>query len=444
MEYLNKYSWTKEDDGTYTIYGVPIFAKHDDGKRKVGDSEIKDILENYQKNVASGYYSRIFIGHHNPYSKETMVDNREGAGYIDQLVEESGVLYCDFSKVPEKVFKEIQKDKYPYRSPEYASKTHRITGLALLESQEPYLLSPILKLEDEEIAIYCTDVEPELYQKGNEMPEEKKLEDNIEEDVMSEEKPEEDKEQYSEEAPEEAPKKKEVIEDVKNEVPAEQAPDKMESIMGMLKILVDALVKNNTAKDETGEIADKQIDPPQSSSISYQKNEIEEKAEPSELDKLKAKVADLESKQHDEVLNYQLKELCKSKCINYDDHILLFSNLGTEEVKKQYISTLGKMEVKSAMPEHFMSSKAKEGMRLFQASSEVKDEIAKKYLNSEDEVNAGKAIQLYQSTMKSGDSNRINMIKLVAEDMNMETFVERSILSAKSDENYFTNMTVGE
>jgi len=430
MKFLEKYKWEMNPDGTYTIFGVPIFAHYDSTEKRggVGEVESKRIIANFQKDEDVGFYPRVFIGHHNFASKEKAMDNRTGAGFIDNLTERDGVFFCDISLIPNDVFQDIKEKRYPYRSSEYLVNSNKITGLALLESQEPFHKTPPLILEDESTLTFCQDGEVVLFQKGNDMPEEeKKAEERIQEDVISEKK-----ENFSdgEAVPTEDAEEKEVGEEKEEAEPFEATEepkaDKMDSVIKMLEILVNALVeKNSDAKVEPA-VEDKNIETPPASSIAYQ-----------ELEK---KIANLESNARKDILTFQLREVCKDKGLGVDEQIEVFSNFSNDKAREDYLGTLKNLKIENTVPAHFMSSMAQEGMRLFQTSQGAEKEAVQTFVGGQDEANAKRAVRLYQETMKSGDGERIKMFNSLASDI--KGFVNLSVLAAKTDENYFNNLTV--
>jgi len=436
MKFLERYKWEKNPDGTYDIFDVPIFAFYnsDDKRGSVGAEESINILSNFQKEEALGFYPRIFIGHHNYLSKEKAFDNNVGAGFIDKLTEKDGTFYCSMAHVPKEVFQDIMDKKYPYRSAEYKPIAKKITGLALLASQEPYHKTPPLVLEDESIVHFCDNEDIVLFQKGNDMSEEKKVEERIKDDVIQD-TPEETFTEDS--SKEEKPLEEDKVESEENEKEEfsgteEPKQDKMDSVIKMLEILVNALVEKTGSKPEEG-TSDKSIETPPASSIAYQATEIE---------RLESRVKELESGKQELSLAFQLENICKEKGINHEEQVVVFSSFSDNKGKENYLKTLKGLEVRNAIPEHFMSTMAKEGIRLFQASESQVAGIKEEYANSIDNDNAKKAISMYQAVMKSGDQDRIKMFNALSKDL--KSFVDISVLAAKTDENYFSNLTIGE
>lgn len=139
--------WVKQPNGRYTILDVPIFGEFQDEKRgQVTMQDLEEVIKNFQVDKQENYrYPRIHIGHHEGN------ENRQGAGYLDEIHIKNGVVYADLVEVTPEVFQAIhERMKYPYVSAEYQPDRKKILSLALLESQTPFFSFPLLKLEEKQ------------------------------------------------------------------------------------------------------------------------------------------------------------------------------------------------------------------------------------------------------------------------------------------------------
>lgn len=146
LENIKEFNWVKQPNGRYTIFDVPIFGVFDDNKRgSVGTEDLHEAIVAFEENKNErSHYPRIHIGHHEK------VENRQGAGYLDNLQLRGDTIYADLVEIIPEVFEQIiQEMKFPYVSSEYNPEKKQITSLALLESQSPYFKYPLLALSKE-------------------------------------------------------------------------------------------------------------------------------------------------------------------------------------------------------------------------------------------------------------------------------------------------------
>ncbi len=103
-------------NGRYTILNVPIFGEFQDEKRgQVTMQDLEEVIRNFQ------VISKKTIDIHESILDITKGDeNSPGAGYLDDVHIENGVVYADLVEVTPEVFQAIhEKMKYPYVSAEY-------------------------------------------------------------------------------------------------------------------------------------------------------------------------------------------------------------------------------------------------------------------------------------------------------------------------------------
>lgn len=146
LENVKEFNWVKQPNGRYTIFDVPIFGTFKDDKR--GAVEIEDlqhVISSFNENKGENFhYPRIHVGHHEK------LENRPGAGYLDNLALRGDTVFADLVEITPDIFEQIIREmKFPYVSAEYNPDKKQITSLALLESQSPYFKYPLLALTQE-------------------------------------------------------------------------------------------------------------------------------------------------------------------------------------------------------------------------------------------------------------------------------------------------------
>ncbi|RLD10055.1 MAG: hypothetical protein DRI56_03265 [Chloroflexota bacterium] len=142
---LKLYSWNRQPNGKYAIRNVEFFRSFSSPDRGSLDLEgLKECVKKIKVDQDNGHYLRVFCGHHSGF------ENRPGAGFLDNVHVFGETAIGDIIEIPENVFNDIKEGRYPYRSPEYVPEANKITGLALLESQNPFFVFPLLLLEEDE------------------------------------------------------------------------------------------------------------------------------------------------------------------------------------------------------------------------------------------------------------------------------------------------------
>lgn len=150
LEHTKQYAWVIQPNGRYSILDIPIFETFNDKKRgEVSEQNLQQIIRNFQEDKLEHYhYPRVHIGHHEG------VEDREGAGYMDNLRVEGNMVLADLVEIPPEVFQAIRDEmKYPYVSAEYHPEKQKILSLALIQSQSPFFSFPLLKLADNQTKI---------------------------------------------------------------------------------------------------------------------------------------------------------------------------------------------------------------------------------------------------------------------------------------------------
>jgi len=193
---MKEYNWTKNTDGTYTIFGVPIFQEVIDtryGKNvRYNKKWLEEAVRNQNALERASHFPAVHYGHNTGEEREKlgeMFNFRLGNMDVKQTV------FVDIRDIPKHVFDKMFKGKLPHRSVEITSpESHRFGSLALLSSRAPFFPLPNLKLARNEMkqtsSFYASEVcINNFFMEGN-MPEDKKK-DNFPETTEEEKKPQE-------------------------------------------------------------------------------------------------------------------------------------------------------------------------------------------------------------------------------------------------------------
>jgi hypothetical protein len=164
------YTWSRNDDGTYNMFDIPVFCCHTrklgmrlvsgaDGEPRVEEVKI-DVDEkwlsravelNRRRYDQDGYLSPLHVRHHP--QKEGEIDQSYPAGFfmlkdirtMKYGGEELPTLYADFVKIPAAVFEDIRRCRLPYRSVEsLPPKFEEIDSIALMATEVPWFRFPLL------------------------------------------------------------------------------------------------------------------------------------------------------------------------------------------------------------------------------------------------------------------------------------------------------------
>ena len=149
------YTFSENDDGTYTIFNVPIMAEvpadEKGNKRRVGKKWMVAAVEKAQKRqVEDGYKAPLHVDHHGK-------GNTEPAGFVMPKVvgrftyegRQVWAVFADLEVQPE-VMAKVKAKALPYRSVEiFDWGKPEINSLALLSDEVPYFRFPVLRLGEE-------------------------------------------------------------------------------------------------------------------------------------------------------------------------------------------------------------------------------------------------------------------------------------------------------
>lgn len=190
------YRAIQQGDNTYTIPDVEVFLPYADEKIDPPIMNAEDLnlfVMNHEKQKADAakkfgadktYLPRVHVAHH----EEGSVTNNVGAGFVDNLRVQNGILFADLVKVPANVIDDIEQGKYPYRSVEFVGDMPevRIIGLALLESREPYHKLPIMDgIQRESTSTFTANEPVRIFQNLRNLVDVKKYQKENELDIAS-------------------------------------------------------------------------------------------------------------------------------------------------------------------------------------------------------------------------------------------------------------------
>jgi hypothetical protein len=154
-----RYRWTKNGDGTYTIFGVPVMAELKEGEKDAPFDVDKDWLEKAVKHAllkrGENYVAPLHVYHH-----DMMGMGRTESGGVVMPKEVRGVrldgkpvwaIFADLEHIPESVFSRIAKGELLYRSVELPKweEDPEILSLALLPDEAPFFKFELMTLGEE-------------------------------------------------------------------------------------------------------------------------------------------------------------------------------------------------------------------------------------------------------------------------------------------------------
>jgi hypothetical protein len=169
--------WSKNSDGTFNVFDVPVFAKHvrklgmklvsdKDGNTKVAENVVNvdrawlnkavEINRSRLNHPEGGYIAPLHVRHH-PQSAD-LPDTTEDAGqfilkYVRDMEydgEKIPALFADFIRLPAAIFERIRMGKLSYRSIESLPPNfNEVDSIALLQNETPWFRLPMLTLGKE-------------------------------------------------------------------------------------------------------------------------------------------------------------------------------------------------------------------------------------------------------------------------------------------------------
>ena len=133
--------------------------------------------------------------------------------------------------------------------------------------------------------------------------------------------------------------------------------------------------------------------------------------------------------------------LCNNKGILFSDHNTILNSITDENAKDKYLENLNKMNTQQFNAPSYVTEIAHEGIKIFQENQKKSAELIKKYAEGKDQVNAKKAFELFQDTMKSADDDNIKLLKVSFQ--NVDNFVDSCVTGCKNDPDFINNFKQG-
>lgn len=151
-----RYNARQNDDGTWDIFDVPVFAEVPAGARandEPVDAEwMRAAIQKARLRESEGYKPPLHINHHDE-QKDT---HRAGSFRLRRVasIQHDGqridALFADLESVPQWVFSLVKRGELPYRSVEvFDWDKPEINSLALLHDEVPFFRFPNLEIGDE-------------------------------------------------------------------------------------------------------------------------------------------------------------------------------------------------------------------------------------------------------------------------------------------------------
>lgn len=139
------YDARREDDGSYSIKGVPVFAEVAKGVKgapfKIDQAWLQDAVENSKTRAREGYLPPVHFEHHGGNDQCFKAGHYRLTGVRKMRIGGKSVyaIVADLVKLDKPVFDQIMANNWPYRSVEIASYTDReIESIALLDDDTPF------------------------------------------------------------------------------------------------------------------------------------------------------------------------------------------------------------------------------------------------------------------------------------------------------------------
>lgn len=167
------YRARREEDGTYTIRGVPVFAEVPKGVKgapfDIDASWLNSALAKSRVRAKEGYLAPLHFEHHDGGERNFKAGHYAltRVGLIAVGGERKFALFADFKKLPEHAFAAIMAGEWPYRSVEIASYEEReIESIALLDDETPFHKFKLLNGESIDLEEGATQARPNLMPVG--------------------------------------------------------------------------------------------------------------------------------------------------------------------------------------------------------------------------------------------------------------------------------------
>jgi len=155
-----KYNFKKNPDGSYTVFGVPIFQLGTHRGFSYDNNWSQKLINNHSALEKQDWLPPIIIGH-NDFRD---IGEKPANGFLKNIRVENGLVVADFQMNTQQDFDLLKELKFPYRSIEVYNEDAKISAVALLGGTEPYFKFPMLIVGKDEgnYCAYSSDEEFEL------------------------------------------------------------------------------------------------------------------------------------------------------------------------------------------------------------------------------------------------------------------------------------------
>lgn len=419
MEVKKLYQWARQPDGLYVIFDVEIMHPYDD--RKMVDGKVKgrgratledltQAIENFQENVERGQRPRAFLGHH------LGLENRTGVGFLDNLHMVGQDVTGDIVNIPGDMLEKIRKESYPYRSPEYYWDRRHIAGLALLSSQEPYFVYPMLLLDQQPVQIENMSGALARFQmRAN-------FECSCGENSMADEMDQVDDQMVDEDSA--SPEKFDM------EAGCKDIQERLGRIEQLLMDLFEAEEEEH-GNQEGGEMPTETGGSEAPSSVAYQMNIM--------FQKLNRRLDKIESGQAETGFDAEVRSFCASTGMNFDQVKGKLAKFSSVSDKREALNFL-RAAPSPSYPMHQMTHNLE---RFQHQALSAKEKVVAKFSDYEDQANAKLAAETYCDTIFQNNRRdaaafcRIWHVDIEKDPMSgLERYVENAVEMCREDPNW--------
>lgn len=169
-----RYRWSKNGDGTFVIFNVPIMAELKEGEKfapfNVGTEWMNKCVTFMQLKAKENYAAPLHINHHDLIKggkterAGSFIPKRVGSLTLDGV--EQSALFADLYVTEKSIFEKIRRGELPYLSVELpkweiAAESPQIVSVALMADAAPWFKFEMLTLGPEE-----TSPKTELFSTG--------------------------------------------------------------------------------------------------------------------------------------------------------------------------------------------------------------------------------------------------------------------------------------
>lgn len=149
---VTTYDAQQANDGTWTIFGVPIFSAHKRGDFEVDLAWLQKAFAQGVKRHEEGYFPPLHVRHHEPGEQVKAAGKLRFSklGTIRHDGHDVPTIFADLVGVRPEIYAKIRAGELSYRSVELLDVDKpEIDSLALLDDEVPFFRFPLLKIGSE-------------------------------------------------------------------------------------------------------------------------------------------------------------------------------------------------------------------------------------------------------------------------------------------------------